>query len=73
MTMFYVATRARYVLAEADDADEARRLGEPALQALHAEVQSRIGRDFPVEILVVRHATSDEIEMWKWHQELSGQ
>jgi len=70
MTMFYVATRARYVLAEADGEDEARRLAEPALQALHAEIQAGIGRDLPVEIHVVRHATGDEIEMWKWHQEL---
>jgi hypothetical protein len=73
MTMFYVATRACYVLVEAASESEARRLGQPALQELHAELGTQIGRDLPVEIHVVRPATDDEVEMWKWHQELLGQ
>ena len=73
MTMFYVATRASYVVVDASDEAEARRLGHPALQALHADVSARIGRDLPVEIHVVRAARSDEIEMWEWHRELLGQ
>jgi len=73
MTMFYVATRARYVLVEAANDTDARRLGQPALRELHAEIDQRIGRDVPVEIHVVRPATRDEIELWKWHQELLGQ
>jgi hypothetical protein len=69
MTTFYVATRARYVLVEAADEAEARRLGQTALQELHADVAQRIGRDLPVEIRVVRPATDDEIELMRWHDE----
>ncbi len=72
MTTFYVATRARYVLVEAADEIEARRLGQPALQQLHAEVAQRIGRNLPVEIHVVRPATDDEIELWNWDREMTG-
>ena len=67
MTKFYVATRARY------DKTGARRLGQPALHELHADLCKQISRDLPVEIHVVRPATDDEIEMWKWHQELLAQ
>jgi len=73
MTAFYVATRARYVIVEAADEAEARRLGQPALQELHAEIAHRLGRDVPVQIHVVRPATDDETELWRWHQELLGQ
>ncbi|MGE5195523.1 MAG: hypothetical protein ACM3U2_23770 [Deltaproteobacteria bacterium] len=72
MTTFYVATRARYVLVEAADEAEARRLGKAALQQLHAEVAQHIGRDLPVEIHVVRPATEDEIELQNWHREMTG-
>jgi len=73
MTAFYVATRARYVVVEAADEAEARRLGQPALQELHTDLGKQIGRDLPVEFHVVRPATDDEIELWRWHQELLGQ
>jgi len=73
MTIFYVATRARYVVVDAPNESEARRLGQPALQDLHADLGKQIGRNLPVEIHVVRPATSDEIEMWQWHEELLGQ
>jgi hypothetical protein len=66
MTTFYVATRARYVLVEAANESEARRLGQPALQELY------VGRNLPVEIRVVRPATDDEIELRNWHRELTG-
>lgn len=71
--MFYVATRARYVLVDAVDEAEARRLALPALQKLYAAVSATIGRYLPIEIHVVRHATDDEVELWRWHQELLGQ
>jgi len=73
MTPFYVATRARYVVVEAANEIDARLLGQPALQELHADLGKQIGRDLPVEIHVVRPATSDEIELWQWHRELLGQ
>ena len=73
MSAFYVATRARYVIVEADDETEARRLGEPELQKLQAEVSACIGRNLPVEIHVVRPATDDEIELGRWNRELLGQ
>jgi hypothetical protein len=73
MTTYYVATRARYVLVEATDEAEARRLGRPALQELHADVSARIGSELPIEIHVVRPATDDEIELMAWHRELLGQ
>ena len=72
MTTFYVATLARYVLVEAPNETEARRLGQPALQELYADVANRIGRDLPVEIRVVRPATDDEIELMNWHRETTG-
>jgi predicted Co/Zn/Cd cation transporter (cation efflux family) len=72
MTTFYVATRARYVLVEAANESEARKLGQPALQEFHAEVSARIGRELPVEIRVIRPATDDEIELEQWHREMSG-
>jgi hypothetical protein len=71
MTKFYVATRAFYVLVEAADEAEARRLGEPALQQLQADVSTHV-RELPVEIRVVRPATDDEIELEKWHREMTG-
>lgn len=70
MTMFYVATRARYVLVEADNEAGARIAGHAALADLHAELRERLGRDIPIEIRTIRPATTDEIDMMKWHHEM---
>jgi hypothetical protein len=58
MTTYYVANLAKYVLVEADSAAQARELGRVGLERLHAEVGRRLGKDLPVNILVVRPATS---------------
>ena len=69
-TKYYVATLARYVLVEAEKENEARRLGADGLKALHSDVEKRLGKDVPVNILVVRPATSDEIELDRWNREM---
>jgi hypothetical protein len=69
-TAFYVATLAHYVLVEAENEDEARRLGHQGLEQLHADIGQRLGKDVPVNVLVVRPATDDEIELDGWNQEM---
>jgi hypothetical protein len=69
MTIFYVATLARYVLVKAENEDEARRIGRQRLEHLHADIDRRLAKDVPVNILVVRPATEDEIELDHWNQE----
>jgi hypothetical protein len=64
-TTFYVATLVRYVLVEAEDEEQACERGRTALANLHAEM----GLHDPVEILVVRPATADEIEFCRWNEE----
>jgi hypothetical protein len=63
MTTYYVATIARYVLVEAADEAEARRLAPAALLALDPE------RTAPIQIHTVRLATPDEIQLQRWHNE----
>lgn len=70
MTTFYVATLARYVLVEADDEATARVAGHAALYDLYADLRERLGRDVPIEIRTIRPATTDEIDMMKWHHEM---
>jgi hypothetical protein len=70
MTTFFVATLARYVLVDAPYEAAARELGRPALYELYAETRARLGRDVPIEIQVVRPATTDEIDLMKWHNEM---
>jgi len=70
MTSYLVATLARYVLVDAESESEARRLGQPALFDLYADVRERLGKDVPIEIRTVRPATDDEIDLWKWHHEM---
>jgi len=67
MTTFYVATLARYVLVEAADKSAARVAGHTALYDLYADLRERLGRDVPIEIRTIRPATTDEIDMMKWH------
>jgi len=70
VTTYLVATLARYVLVEAADEAEARRVGQSDLHALYADMRERHGRDVPIRILTVRPARKDEIELWRWHQEM---
>lgn len=69
MTTFYVATLSRYVLVEADDEASARVAGRVALEPLHAELGGQLGREVPIDIRVVRLATEDEIDFWRWNEE----
>jgi len=69
LTIWYVATRACYVLVEASDEQAACSDARPALRDLYAGVRERLGRDVPIEIHTVRPATDDEIELWNWHRE----
>ena len=69
MKTYYVATRARYVLVDAENETLARQLGHVALHKLYADLRERLGKDVPIEIRTVREATEDEIEMWIWHDE----
>jgi hypothetical protein len=70
MTTFYVATLARYVLVEAANETEARQLGAAALHELYADLRAKLGRDVPIEIRTVRLATSDEIDLCRWHHRM---
>jgi hypothetical protein len=70
MPQYYVATLARYVLVEAENADQARELGRLALHDLYADVRERLGRDVAVNIRTVRLATADEVELCTWHREM---
>lgn len=67
MTTYYVATRARYVVVDAENETQARELGQAEL---YADLRERLGREVPIEIHTVRPATTDEIDMTKWHNEM---
>ena len=70
MTTYYVATLARYVLVDASDESHARELCQIALHELYADLRQRWGKDVPIEIRTIRAATSDEINLMKWHQQM---
>jgi hypothetical protein len=70
MTTYYVATLARYVLVDANDELHARELGQLALHELYADLRAKLGREVPINILTIRPATDDEIQLWRWHQEM---
>ena len=70
MTTYYVATLARYVLVDANDESQARALGRIALHELDADRRQRWGKDVPIEIRTIRAASSDEIDLMKWHQQM---
>ena len=65
MTLFYVATMARYALVEAANEHEARDAGPGALKAACPDLRDR--PDAHLVIRTVRPATSDEIEFWHQH------
>jgi hypothetical protein len=70
MTTYFVATLARYVLVEAHDETDACERGYAALHDLYADLRERLGKEVPIDILTVRPATDDEIELWRWHHEM---
>jgi hypothetical protein len=70
MTTYYVATLARYVLVDAENEEQARQLGQVALHELYADVRERLGNDVPIEIRTIRPATTDEIDLGRWHEEM---
>ena len=67
MTVYYVATLARYVLVEAPDGDTARELGARQL----AEMFTRTASAGAIQIRTVREATPDEIAFDRFHHEAS--
>lgn len=67
---YCVATLARYVLVDAADEDEARRLAAPLLHDLYADVREKLGRDVTITICAVRPATDAEIELQRFHDEM---
>ena len=69
MTTYDVATLARCVLVETADASAARVDGHAALRDLYADQRERLGRDVPIVLRTIRLATTDEIELWRWHHE----
>jgi hypothetical protein len=68
-TTYLVATLARYVLVDATNEDEARSLGQAALHDLYADLRERLGRDAPINIVTVRPATIEEIDLQRFHDE----
>ena len=70
MITYYVATLARYVLVDAENEAAARELGRAALHELYADLRERWSKEVPIEIRTIRQATTDEIDLWKWHQQM---
>lgn len=70
MTTYYVATLAKYVLVDAENEADARERGHAALHELYADLRERLGKEVPVNITTIRPATDEEIELWRWHQEM---
>ena len=64
-TTFYVATRTRYVLIDADTEQEARNEGRVKLQWLYME--EGLPNATSIEIHTLRTATDSEIELWNSH------
>jgi hypothetical protein len=67
---YLVATLARYVLVDAANEDEARSLGQVALHDLYADVRERLNKAVPINILTVRPATREEIDLQRCHDEM---
>ena len=63
-TAYLEATLARYVLVDAANEDEARRLGHGALYDLYADLRERLGKEVPISIITVRPATDGAIRFW---------
>lgn len=65
MTTYLIGARARYVLVDADNEQQARVQGEVCLKDLYAHFGLK---DVPVEIRTVRPATAHEIQLWNSHR-----
>ena len=67
MSIYYVASLARYVIVEADSEAQAREVGLPALRDLYAAdgTDARF-----VQIRTVRLATDNEFEFEREHQQM---
>jgi hypothetical protein len=48
-------------------------VGQPALHELYADVRKRLGREVPINILTVRPATPDDIDLQRRYDETVGQ
>ncbi len=70
MTTYLVATLSIYVLVDAQEEAEARVAAMPLLYEQYAALRERLGGDVPINILTVRPATTDEIGLMKWHNEM---
>ena len=46
------------------------RTGPARVYELYADLRERLGREVPINILTVREATTEEIELMKWHNEM---
>jgi hypothetical protein len=68
---YYVATLAQYVLVDAANDEEARSLGQVALQELYADLQDGHGANAPINILTIRPATDEEVELQRFHNEMA--
>jgi hypothetical protein len=64
-TTFYVATKTRYVLLDAETETEARSEGRVKLQWLYQE--EGFDNVSSIEIHTLRTATDSEIELWNTH------
>jgi hypothetical protein len=64
-TTFYVATKTRYVLIDADTEQEARNEGRVKLQWLYQE--ECLPNASSIEIHTIRIATDSEINLWNAH------
>jgi|GEM_PF-1318874 len=68
MEMYYVASSVRYVLVFAEDLATAWVAGHEALHQLHVELFEHTGCDTPVDIQIVRPATTEEMDDWVWDE-----
>jgi hypothetical protein len=62
-----VATVARYVLVDAANEDEARRLGLIALREMFVDDAGPFAKEVPINIHTIRPATDDEIALQRAH------
>jgi hypothetical protein len=66
-TTYLVATVARYVLVDAANEDEARRLGLIALREMFVDEAGPFAKEVPINIATIRPATDDEIALQRAH------
>lgn len=67
-TTYLVATLARYVLVDAANEDEARRLGYIALREMFVDEAGPFAKEVPINIDTIRLATDEEIALQRAHE-----